>query len=264
MRLAMAILQSGGCPLHAKVEGPADAPALMLSNSLGTDMDMWLPQLDAFTKHFRVVRFDRRGHGRSGVTDPPYSMELLGRDALAIIDGLGLTKVNWCGLSMGGMEGQWLGANAPDRIDRLVLCNTSSFYPDKQAWADRIAAVRANGTAAMAEGVAARWFTKDFIERAPDQVEHLRDMVRHTTNDGYIGCCEAIRDMDHRDLLARIAAPTLVIAGKHDMATPVEAGEFIRDRIPDATMTVLDAAHISNVERAAEFTAAVLGFLNAR
>jgi 3-oxoadipate enol-lactonase len=256
----MAILLSGGNPIHVEVEGPEEAPALMLSNSLGTNTEMWWPQLDAFTKHFRVIRFDRRGHGRSAATEPPYTMELLGNDALTIIDGLGFKTVNWCGLSMGGMEGQWLAANAPDRIDRLILCNTCCYFPEKEPWDQRIAAVREKGTAAMAEGVAARWFTPDFITRAPRQVEQLKAMVRQTSNEGYIGCCEAIRDMDHRDLLAQISAPTLIIAGKHDVATPAVEGEFIRDHIAGAKMVVLDAAHSSNVEQPAAFNAAILEF----
>ena len=145
---------------------------------------------------------------------PPYTMEMLGRDVLAIMDGLGIKKANWCGLSMGGMVGQWLGANAPERFDKLVLCNTACYYADKSAWADRINAVKTDGIGAVAAGVANRWFTPGFIAREPDKVERLRQMVRETSLDGYLGCCEAIRDMDHRALLPKITAPTLIIAGK--------------------------------------------------
>jgi 3-oxoadipate enol-lactonase len=188
-------------------------------------------------------------------------MEMLGRDVLAIMDGLSIKKANWCGLSMGGMVGQWLGANAPERFDKLVLCNTASYYADKSAWADRIAAVKTGGLAGVAAGVANRWFTPGFIEREPDKVERLRQMVRDTSLEGYLGCCDAIRDMDHRDLLPRITAPTLVIAGTHDVATPPADAEFIRAHIPGARLAMLDAAHISNVEQAEKFTAEVLGFL---
>jgi 3-oxoadipate enol-lactonase len=257
----MPVIQSDNCSINVRIDGHDSAPALVLSNSLGTNLGMWDSQVEALSKHFRLVRYDRRGHGQSGVPAPPYTMEMLGRDVLAIMDGLGIKKANWCGLSMGGMVGQWLGANAPERFDKLVLCNTASYYADKSAWADRINAVKVGGLAAVAAGVANRWFTSGFIEREPDKVERLRQMVRETSLEGYLGCCDAIRDMDHRDLLLKITTPTLVIAGKHDVATTPADAEFIRARIPGAKLVMLDAAHISNVEQAEKFTAEVLGFL---
>jgi 3-oxoadipate enol-lactonase len=258
----MPIIQSNGCPINVQIDGGANAPVLMLSNSLGTTLHMWEPQVAALTRHFRLVRYDRRGHGKSGVPIPPYSMEMFGRDVLAILDGLGIEKANWCGLSMGGMVGQWLGANAPDRFERLILCNTASYYADKATWADRINAVKSGGMNAVAAGVGPRWFTPGFIAREPATVERLREMVRATPLEGYLGCCTAIRDMDHRALLSKITKPTLIIAGRHDVATPVSEGEYIRDHIPGAKMVVLDAAHLSNVEQADRFTAEVLGFFN--
>ena len=258
----MPVIQSGGSAINVVLDGDERAPVLILSNSLGTDHGMWEPQVVPLAKHFRLVRYDRRGHGRSAVTAPPYSMGQLGRDVLAIMDGLNIKKANWCGLSMGGMVGQWLGANAPERFDRLILCNTSCFYADKDAWNDRITTVKKDGVAPLAAAVAGRWFTQGFIAREPAQVARLRKMVEETSVDGYLGCCAAIRDMDHREMLRKISAPTLIIAGKQDVATPVANGEFIRDNIPGAKMTVLDAAHISNVEQADKFTAEVLGFLN--
>jgi len=257
----MPVIQSGNCAINVVIDGPENAPVLILSNSLGTDHGMWDPQMPEFSKRFRVVRYDRRGHGKSGVPAPPYTMEQLGRDVLAIMDALNIKKANWCGLSMGGMVGQWLGANAPDRFERIVLCNTSSFYPDKDTWTQRIAAVKKEGIAAIAKTVPGRWFTEGFIAREPAKVSRLQKMVEETELDGYLGCCEAIKAMDHRELLHRIKAPTLIIAGKHDVATPVISGEFIRDNIPGSKMVILDAAHISNVERADKFTAEVLAFL---
>jgi 3-oxoadipate enol-lactonase len=257
----MPMIQSGTCPINVQIDGNDSAPALILSNSLGTNLGMWDPQVPALTQHFRLVRYDRRGHGQSGAPTGPYTMEMLGRDVLAIMDGLSIKKANWCGLSMGGMVGQWLGANAPERFDKLVLSNTASYYADKNAWADRINAVKTGGVAAVAAGVANRWFTPGFISREPDRVERLSQMVRETSVEGYLGCCDAIRDMDHRDLLPKITAPTLIIAGKHDVATTPADAEFIRDRIPGAKLAMLDAAHISNVEQAEKFTAEVLGFL---
>jgi 3-oxoadipate enol-lactonase len=258
----MPVIQSGSCPINVQIDGSESMPALIMSNSLGTNLGMWDPQVAALSRHFRLIRYDRRGHGKSGVSAPPYTMEQLGRDVLAIMDGLGIRKANWCGLSMGGMVGQWLGANAPERFDRLVLCNTSSYYADKAAWADRINAVKTGGIAAVAAGVANRWFTPGFIAREPAQVARLTDMVRATPFDGYLGCCEAVRDMDHRALLPKISAPTLIIAGKHDIATTVADAEFIRGKIPHAKLVVLDAAHISNVEQADTFSREVLGFFN--
>ena len=143
----MPFVESRGFPLHVEVEGPADAPVLMLSNSLCTDLRMWDDQMPAFTKAFRVVRYDRRGHGQSGIPEGPYAVEDFGRDALAIMDGLGLKTVNWCGLSMGGMVGQWLGANAPERIERLVMSNTHSYYADKTVWDERMKLAQTKGMA---------------------------------------------------------------------------------------------------------------------
>src|ERR1700751_1697062 len=218
-----------GCSIYVQTTGQNDGPVLMLSNSLGTNLHMWDDQVPAWSRHFRLVRYDRRGHGRSSVPKGPYPMERLVRDVLAVIDALGIAKINWCGLSMGGMVGQWLGANAPERVDKLVLSNTSSYFADKSLWEGRLKTVRDKGLAA--------------------------------TRDGQMGCGEGIRDMDHRPLLAKISAPTLVIAGKHDPATPLEANEFICHHIPDAQIAVLDAAHIANVEQPQIYADTVLKFL---
>jgi 3-oxoadipate enol-lactonase len=257
----MPTIQSNGCPINVVIEGPENAPVLMLSNSLGTTHAMWQPQIEAFKQHFRLVRFDRRGHGGSGVPKGPYTMEGLARDALAVLDGLGLKKVNWCGLSMGGMEGMWLGANAPERFERMVLCNTSAQFPDRKVWDDRLRFARENGLAAMVGANMERWFTKGFREREPKTIAWITEMFLTTPLEGYIGCGEAVRDMDHRALLPNIKAPTLVIAGRHDPATTLQAGEYLRDHIPGVAFTVLEAAHISNVEQPAAFSNAVLEFL---
>ena len=259
----MPMIQSQGCPINVEVEGPAGAPVLMMSNSLGTNLHMWDLQAPSFTKHFRLVRYDRRGHGKSGVPKGPYSMEMLGRDALAVMDGLGLAKVSWCGLSMGGMVGQWLGANAPERIDRLILSNTHSYYPDKALWDERIKNAREKGLTVAVEPTMERWFSKEFRERAPDAIAGMREMFLQTQLDGFVGCCEAIRNMDLRDTHARISAPTLVIVGRRDPATPPEAGKEIQARVKGAKLAELDAAHISNIEQPQAYTDAVLRFLQA-
>jgi 3-oxoadipate enol-lactonase len=260
----MPVIQSNGCPLNVEIAGPEDKPVLMLCNSLGTDLHMWDPQLKPFAQEFRLIRYDRRGHGKSGVTKGPYTMEMLGRDALAIMDGLGVQKVNWCGLSMGGMVGQWLGANAPNRIERLVLANTNYYYAVKDFWHDRIKTVADKGLAAIVKSNMERWFTEDFRQREPGIVATMSELFLKTPVEGYLACCAAIRDMDNREFLAKIKAPTLVIAGRSDLATPVEAAMHIQKHIPGAALTVLEAAHISNVEQPSEFTGEVLGFLGER
>lgn len=258
----MPIIDAEGCPIHVAVEGEPGRPALMLSNSLGTDLHMWDGQVADFTRHFRLVRYDRRGHGRSGAPKGPYTMERLGRDAIAVMDALGLARVHWCGLSMGGMVGIWLAAQAPGRIDRLILSNTTSHYADKTLWDQRIAAVReAGGLAPLADRLLALWFTKDFREGEPAIMERLRATLAESSVEGYIGCCEAIRDMDHRLLLASITKPTLIIAGRYDQPTPLAASEYMREQIAGAQLTVLEAAHISNIEQRQAHTEAVLSFL---
>jgi 3-oxoadipate enol-lactonase len=250
-----------GCMIHVEVTGPDNAPVLMLSNSLGTDLHMWDAQVDAFTRHFRLVRYDRRGHGKSGAPQGPYSMERLGRDVIGVLDGLGIAKINWCGLSMGGMVGQWLGGNAQNRIDKLILSNTACYYPDKAMWDGRIKLVGEKGLGAIVDINMERWLTKGFREREPQAVERMRSAFLSTKLDGYLGCCEAIKAMDHRPVLAKITAPTLVIAGRHDAATPLEGNEFIRQHIPGARIAVLEAAHIANIEQPKAYADTVLEFL---
>ncbi len=260
----MPMIDADGCLLNVSVEGRDGGPTIMLSNSLGATMQMWEPQMAALTKLYRVVRYDRRGHGKSGVPAGPYSMERFGKDVLAILDDLNIEKIHWCGVSMGGMVGQWLGANAPERIEKLILANTSCYYPDPTNWLNRIKAVKESGIASIADAVIAAWLTADFREREPQITQRMKAMLIASPVEGYIACCEALSTLDQRDLLPRITAPTLVIAGRHDMSTPVEASVFIRSHIPNASMTLLDAAHISNVEQSHNFTEAVVGFLTQR
>ena len=250
-----------GCIIHAELEGPENAPVLMLSNSLGTDLHMWDDQVVPWTRHFRLLRYDRRGHGKSGAPQGPYSMERLGRDVLGVLDALKIEKINWCGLSMGGMVGQWLGGNAQDRIAKLILSNTACYYPDKAMWDGRIKMVADKGLPGIVDMNMERWFTSGFRERAPQAMEKMRKGFLATRLDGYLGCCEAIKAMDHRPLLAKITAPTLVIAGRQDPATPLEGNEFIRQHIPGAKIAILEAAHIANVEQPKAYADTVLEFL---
>jgi len=255
------ITADDGCPINVEVAGDEDAPALMLSNSLGTDLHMWDDQVGEFTEHFRLIRYDRRGHGQSGAPAGPYSFDRFGRDILAILDALEIDKVNWCGLSMGGMDGQWLGANAPDRVEKLVLANTNFYYADKSPWADRIRTVREKGLESFVGTNMERWFTKPFIAREPQTIERMKNMFLATNREGYAACVEAIRDMDFRASNPRITTPTLIIAGKQDPATPPAWGEAIAQQIPGAQVAHLDAAHISNVEQPQAFADATLDFL---
>ncbi len=250
-----------GCKINVEVEGPAGAPALMLSNSLGTNLHMWDAQVPEFSKHFRVIRYDRRGHGQSDVPEGPYSMERFGRDVVAVLDALDIEKTNWCGLSMGGMVGQWLGANAPDRMEKLVLSNTHSHYPDKAPWNDRIKFVEEKGLDQLVDANMQRWFTEGFRQRSPETIAHMKKMFVATNPKGYIGCCQAIMAMDMRPSNPSISAPTMVIVGAQDAATPPAAGEAIRKQIKGAKLATIDAAHISNMEQPQAYTKAVLDFL---
>jgi 3-oxoadipate enol-lactonase len=261
----MPVIDSHGCAIDVDVTGPENAPALMLSSSLGTTKHMWDPQMPAFTQSYRVVRYDKRGHGRSGVPQRPYSMEMLGRDAIAIMDALKLDKVSWLGLSMGGMEGMWLGAHAGHRIDKLILSNTSSHYADKTMWHTRMDTVgKAGSVAAIADMVINAWLTKDFQDAQPDTVARMKEMMIATPVEGYLACCAAVRDMDHREIIKDITVPTLIIAGAKDPATNVAAAEAIRDRIPGAKLAIVDAAHIANVEVPDEYARVVLDFLGSK
>jgi 3-oxoadipate enol-lactonase len=260
----MPMIDADGCLLNVSVEGRDGGPTLMLSNSLGCTLQMWEPQMKALTQVFRVIRYDRRGHGKSGVPAGPYSMERFGRDVLAILDDLNIEKTHWCGLSMGGMVGQWLGANAPERFGKIILSNTACYYPDPTNWLNRIKAVKEGGIKAVADTVIASWLSADFREREPQITANMKAMLLASPVEGYLACCEALSTLDQRELLPRIKSPTLVIAGRHDMATPISGAELIRSKIPGASLTILDAAHISNVEQPHAFTDAVVGFLTQR
>jgi 3-oxoadipate enol-lactonase len=259
----MGQLKIGSESFNVEIEGPDDAPVLMLSNSLGTDLHMWEPQMTELTKRFRVVRYDSRGHGQSVADEGPYSIAMLGRDALAIMDALDLHQVNWLGLSMGGMVGQWLLAHAPNRITRAVLANTSSYMPDSRPWNSRILTVQKEGMGAIAQTVVDRWFTPEFQGRDPAAVERIATMLRHVPPQGYVAACAAVRDMDLRETIRTADKPVLVIAGTRDPATPAPLGREIAASIRGAAYVEFDTAHLSNIERPEEFTAAVVKFLTA-
>lgn len=244
-----------------RIDGPEGAPPLLLSNSLSSDLSMWEDQMPTWSRHFRVIRYNQRGHGRSAAPARPYTMDELGRDAAAVLDGLGIARAHFCGLSMGGMVGMWLLTHAPERVDRAVLSNTSAHMGPVELWNGRIALAQAGGMEATVEPTVKRWFPAAFHEQSPAIIERMRAMIRRTPLAGYLGCCAAIRDMDQRESIRTIRNPTLVIIGAKDPATTPEAGRAIHEAIPGAALAVLDAAHISNVEQPAAFTQTVEEFL---
>jgi len=250
-----------GCKIFWRQDGDRSAPALLLSNSLGTDSRLWQSQMDIFAQHFNVIRYDTRGHGQSDAPTGGYSLDRLGRDVVQLLDHLQIERCHFAGISLGGMTGQWLGFRATERLNRIVLANTSAYMGPPSGWADRINSVLANGMDAMVEPVLARWFTPNFLNENPSATETVRAQLISTNAIGYAGCSAAIRDMDLRPTAPLIAIPTLVIAGSHDPATPLEHGEFLARTIRKAKLKLLDAAHLSNVEQPDEFNAAVLQFL---
>ena len=259
----MAEMKIGGETFNVEVEGPENAPVLMISNSLGSNLHMWDDQIPALSKHFRVVRYDSRGHGLSAAPAGPYSLEQLGKDALAILDTLGVKKAHWMGLSKGGAVGQWLLLNAPDRIERAVLANTAAQFGTADTWNDRLRTLRELGLQGMVDAVIDRWFTKEFQAKAPEAIARIKAAFEKTPADGYAACMAALRDIDLRDAIRNIRNQVLVIIGKNDPATPPEAGKAIAAAIPGARLVELDAAHLSNIEAADEFNKAVIDFLTA-
>jgi 3-oxoadipate enol-lactonase len=253
---------SSAVAVHHVVEGPAEAPALVLSNSLGSTLGVWDRQMAALTRHFRVIRYDLRGHGASPVPTGPYDISDLGADVLALLDGLGVGRAHVGGLSIGGQVAMWLAANAPDRVERLVLCCTSPRFEPPEAWAARAATVRAEGAAAVADAVVSRWFTPAFAERFPELVREMRDMIAGTPAEGYAACCGVVERADLRPRLTSIQAPTLVIAGADDPAAPPEQAERIAAAVPRSRLAVVQhAAHLANVERPDEVNALILEHL---
>ena len=258
----MAGPRSAKVVLGYDVHGPADAPALVLGPSLGTIRDVWDPQLEPLSRHFKVIRYDHRGHGDSAVPPGPYTMPELAEDVLDLVDVLGIERFSYAGISLGGMIGMTLAATQPDRVERLALCFTSAHMPPAEGWLDRAARVRAGDTAAVTDAVVARWFTPSFAEREPVTHARYRAMLEGTLDEGYAGCCEAIASMDLRSLLPGITAPTLVIAGAEDAAAPPPHAEAIVEVVVSARLQVVPgAAHLGNVERAEECTALLLEHL---
>jgi 3-oxoadipate enol-lactonase len=254
---------AAGAELGYMLEGPEDAPAVVFTGSLGTDITMWQPQSGRLREHFRTLRYEIRGHGRSQVLPGPYAIADLGSDLIGLLDRLGIERAFVCGLSIGGMASMWVAAHAPERVERLVLCCTSAQLGPPSAWTERAAAVRDGGVEVVADAVLARWFTPRFREAHPEVIERMRSSLVATPPEGYAGCCEAIAAMDLTGDLGAITAPTLVLAGGEDPATPPEHGRRIAELIPGARFEIVSpGAHLATVERPDLTTAMILRFLS--
>ncbi len=258
----MAVIECSSGHFNIQVKGPADAPALLLSNSLSCNLSMWDAQAAALSDRLRVIRYDGRGQGSSITSPGPYTMNQLGQDALSILDALGVERTYFCGLSMGGMVGMWLLTHAPHRITRAVLANTAAYMGPASLWDGRIALARQGGMHATVEPTVTRWFPPAFHASAPQVIDRMRAGIRDTPLDGYVACCEAIRDMDQRQAIRSMTTPTLILVGANDLATTPADGRVIHDAIAESTMVTLPTGHISALEQPAAFTREVAAFLS--
>jgi len=247
--------------VHYALSGELSQPALILSNSLGTNFSMWDAQAPWFEKEFRLLRYDMRGHGQSSVPPPPYSVPELAADVLALADSLAIDRFHFCGLSIGGMIGMSVALDSPQRLRKLILCSTAPKIGTLESWNARMATVRAQGMKEIARTTAARWFTPTFQSSSADVVAAILGAVESMNPDGYIGGCCAVRDFDARAELSKIRVPTLVLTGTHDPAAPPLDGHFLADHIPAARYAELNASHISSLEDASHLTSEVLSFL---
>ena len=259
-------IEINGTHLNTRIDGPDGAPGVVLGNSLATNLNMWEALVAALTPDYRVLRFDKRGHGASDAGDAPISIESLADDAVALAREFGFTGGHYVGLSIGGMIGQAIGLNHPDAFRSLTLCATTSQIPVDMhpIWEERIAAVEADGMEPMVAPTLERWFTAGYRDAEPDKVAAVGEMVRRTSVDGYVRCSKAIMQLDYTARLSNVTTPTLVVPGELDPALPPAMSEVIRDAIPGAAMeTVAGAAHLCNIEKAGDFNAIVRRFLGA-
>lgn len=257
----MANAETAELLLHYELSGNKQGEVLVLCNSLASNLHMWDKVVPIFESTFRVLRFDTRGHGESSVPPGPYTLEQLGRDVLFLLDSLQIDRMNFCGLSLGGMIGMWLGIHAPDRIRRLVMANTAAKIGTREIWDQRIAGVQRSGMGELAEATLPRWFTPVYRENHRDEMEWIRRMIAATDPAGYLACCGVLRDSDLRAEICEIAVPCLVITGKHDPATPPDAGLALTKKLRSSNYSELDASHLSAWEQAAQFGSEVVAFL---
>lgn len=243
-----------------QIDGPQDAPVIVLSNSLGTTRAMWQPQIEALTQHFRVLRYDTHGHGATR-KNGKVTLAQLGEDVVALLDHLNIAKAWFCGISMGGLTGLWLGRFAPERFYGLVVANTAARIGDQASWLSRARAVRQEGMEVVAAGTADRWFTHAFRQKTPEVVAALCHQLTHIDAEGYAVCCEALAAADLRAEVGQIAIPVLIVAGESDPVTTVADANFLHQQIATSEVVVLAASHLSNIEAPRAFSSALLGFI---
>ena len=257
-------IKANGIQINYELSGKEKAPVVALSHSLACSLAMWGPQMETLEPHFRVLRYDTRGHGDSEASPGPYTLDMLAEDVVGLLDALGIKKVHWVGLSMGGMIGQCLALNHGNRLESLALCDTSSVIPEEAqpVWQERIDTVRSKGLQALVEQTLERWFTPSFLNLNPPILSVIREQFLSTPVDGYIGCSEAIRRLNYLDRLPEIKIRTLIMVGEEDPGTPVSASEAMHKRIPNSRLVILPSAqHLSNVEQPEAFNSALMDFL---
>ncbi len=259
----MPTFTSNDAQINYQTFGDATKPALIFSNSLGTNFKMWQAQIDFFQQDFFVICYDTRGHGASSAPQGPYSIDQLGQDVVNLLDHLNVEKAAFCGISMGGLTGQWLAIHRPERFNQVVVCNTAAKIGQEQAWNDRAALVREQGLQPIASTAASRWFTEPFIQSNATVVNNLQNDLAAGSAEGYASCCEALAKADVREQLKDITVPVLVVAGQQDPITTVADAQFMVERIANSQLFEINASHISNVELPNEFNQAVKQFIQA-
>jgi 3-oxoadipate enol-lactonase len=259
----MKLVTSKDCQLRVEHTPRPGAPALLLLNPLGVSLDIWDEQLAALSERYELIRFDARGHGKStiGGEQQEATIELLANDALAVLEACGIARAHLCGISLGGMIAMHIAARAPDRVLKVVLSNTTPHMPPREAWDQRIQTVRTRGVEPLVEGTLGRWFTPEFHQAQPERIAKVRTLLRDTSPVGYAACCAAIRDMDQRESIRNITAKTLVMGGTKDAGTTPAMAQSIASSVPEARLVMLEAAHLTNIERADDFNAALIEFL---
>jgi 3-oxoadipate enol-lactonase len=258
------IIEANGIRMSYELSGKRGAPVVVLSHSLSSSLLMWNPQMDALTPHFRVLRYDLRGHGKSDVTPGPYTLQLLAEDVIGLLDTLNIDRMHFVGMSIGGMIGQSLALNHASRLRSLALCDTASVIPHEAQpiWQERIDKTHTKGMEVHVDETMERWFTPAFLKKGSPIVEIIRKQISATSVEGYIGCAEAIRRLNYLDRLSEIKMPTLIMVGEDDPGTPVSASQAIHERISNSELVILPSArHLSNVEQTKTFNAALLTFL---
>lgn len=259
----MPTFTSNDAQINYQTFGDAAKPALIFSNSLGTNFKMWQAQIDFFQQVFFVICYDTRGHGASSAPQGPYSIDQLGQDVVNLLDHLNVEKATFCGISMEGLTGQWLAIHRPERFNQVVVCNTAAKIGQEQAWNDRAALVREQGLQPIASTAASRWFTEPFIQSNATVVNNLQNDLAAGSAEGYASCCEALAKADVREQLTDITVPVLVVAGQQDPITTVADAQFMVERIANSQLFEINASHISNVELPNEFNQAVKQFIQA-